>query len=83
MLITFQLGRLSFCGCIVHCMDQYSSVCHRAIMCWFINVDELFCFHLHRSKIVHGYQCCFYIGVRKYILKLFHNNVIIVTQYTG
>ena len=51
-------------------------------MYWFINVNQLFCFSLHCSKIVHAYQCCFYIGVRKYILKLFHNDIVIVTQYT-
>ena len=64
-------------------MNQYSSRCHRTVMCRFINLDKLFCFGLHGCKIVHGYQCCLYVGVRKYIFELFSNDIVIVTQYTG
>ena len=41
MLVTFRLGRLGFCGCIIHCMHKYSSRCHRTVMCWFINRSRL------------------------------------------
>ena len=64
-------------------MNQYSGRCHRTVMRWFINVNQLFCSSLHCHKIVHGYQCCFNIQVRKYVFELFHNDIVIVTQYTG
>ena len=52
-------------------------------MCRFINLNKLFGLSLHGCKIFHGYQSCFNIWVRKYILELFSNDIVVMTQYTG